>query len=113
MGKLLTMSDTINIGKNKKVLVSDIVGIKGEIFNFIKKGMQFDEEVLKEAHIAKTINNLKVYSVVAPHETEKKKTYGKDSESLKSILKSLNTLDSQEEYKEEEALDNIYSEEEE
>ena len=38
MDKKLTLNDTIKIGKNKKILISDIVGIKGEIFKYIKKG---------------------------------------------------------------------------
>lgn len=94
MEKLLTMNDTVNIGKNKKVLVSDLVPIKGEIFRLIKKGLQFDDEVLKEAHIKKTIRDVKVESVFVTHSCEKK-TYTKETESLKNILKSINTIENQ------------------
>ena len=94
MEKLLTMNDTINIGKNKKVTVSDLVPIKGKIFNLIKNGVQFDDEVLKESHITKTIRDVKVENVFVSHSPEKKK-YTKETESLKNILKSINTLESQ------------------
>ena len=64
------MSDTINVGKNKKVTVESLVPIKGEIFKLIKKGLQFDDEVLKKLFhtkrkrnqtIAKKLKALKVY----------------------------------------------------
>lgn len=122
MERILTMSDVINVSKNKKVLVSDLVHIKGEIFSLIKKGWQFDDEVLKEAHIRKIVREPKVRFVIADHEQEKNKDkYLKETESLKNILKSLNTLDNQteesfnnlEEYKEEEPIDNSYLEEDE
>ena len=117
MEEILTMSDTVNIGKNKKVLVSDLVGVKGEIFKLIKKGLQFDDEVLKEAHITKTIRDVKVCNVITTHEKDKKRTYGKETESVKNIIKSLNTLDNQniedfngDEDTNEEEIMNIYSE---
>ena len=122
MERILTMSDVINVSKNKKVLVSDLVHIKGEIFSLIKKGWQFDDEVLKEAHIRKIVREPKVRFVIVDHEQEKNKDkYLKETESLKNILKSLNTLDNQteesfnnlEEYKEEEPIDNSYLEEDE
>jgi hypothetical protein len=94
MEKLLTMNDTVNVGKNKKVLVSSLVPIKGEIFKLIKKGLQFDDEVLKEAHIIKTIKDVKIQTTIVPHSKEKK-TYTKETESLKNILKSINTLENQ------------------
>lgn len=93
MDKILTMSDTINVGKNKKVLVSDLVEIKGEIFNLLKKGFRFDEEVLKEAHITKTIRDVKINNCAIEHKAPKDKEYEKETESLNSIIKSLNTID--------------------
>ena len=111
--KILTMSDTVNVGKNKKVLVSDLVPVKGEIFKLIKKGLQFDDEVLKEAHIIKTIRDVTVKSVIVPHSREKK-TYEKESQSLKNILKSINTLETYEgeEIVDEAPAENILSDEE-
>ena len=93
MRKLLGMNDTIKVGKKQKISVSEIVDKKGKIFELIKNGMEFDDEVLEKAHIKKTIRNERVYSAFN-HEQDKQK-YEKDSESLKNILKSLNTLDNQ------------------
>ena len=94
MAHMLSMNDTINVGKNKHVLVSDIVHKKGEIFNLIKDGFQFDDEVLKEAHIKKTIRDVKTKLVIVNHEKEKKK-YKKETENLKNIIKSFHTIDNQ------------------
>lgn len=95
MDKIYTMSDYVNIGKNKKIAISDVVKVKGQIFNLIKKGFRFDDEVLKEAHIHKNVSNIKVYNEIAPRTETSSKAYGKESESLKNILKSLNILDNQ------------------
>lgn len=92
----LTLNDTINVGRNKKVLVSDLVGIKGEIFKYIKKGFYFDDEVLEKAGIKRTVREVKVYNVFVEHDKKQKvKVYPKETESLKNILKSLHTLDNQ------------------
>lgn len=93
MENVLSLNDTINIGKTKIILVSDIVKVKGKIFDLIKNGFLFDDEVLKEAHITKIIRDVKFSNVFSSHQDESKKTYQKETESLKNILKSLNTLD--------------------
>lgn len=95
MDKKLTLNDTINVGKNKKVLVSDLVGIKGEIFKYIKKGIWFDDEVLEKAGIKRTIREEKVETVFFDKKTKSEniKIYPKETESLKNVLKSINTLD--------------------
>ena len=95
MDKELTLNDTINVGKNKKVLISDLVGIKGEIFKYVKKGFWFDDEVLEKAGIKRIIREEKVETVFFDKKTKSEniKTYPKETESLKNILKSINTLD--------------------
>lgn len=95
MDKKLTLNDTINVGKNKKVLVSDLVGIKGEIFKYIKKGIWFDDEVLEKAGIKRIIREEKVETVFFDKKTKSEniKIYPKETESLKNVLKSINTLD--------------------
>lgn len=90
----LGMDDVVNVGKNNKITVSELVPVKGEIFNLIKKGFEFDDEVLEKAHIKKIIRDIQFKNVVVMHEQEKNRNkYVKETESLKSILKSLNTLD--------------------
>lgn len=92
----LGMDDVVNVGKNNKKTVSELVPLKGEIFNLIKKGFEFDDEVLEKAHIKKIIRDVQFKNVVVMHEQEKNKDkYVKESESLKTILKSLNTLENQ------------------
>ena len=95
MDKKLTLNDTINVGKNKKVLVSDLVGIKGEIFKYIKKGIWFDDEVLEKAGIKRIIREEKVETVFSDKKTKSEniKIYPKETEGLKNVLKSINTLD--------------------
>ena len=95
MDKKLTLNDTINVAKNKKVLVSDLVGIKGEIFKYIKKGVWFDDEVLEKAGIKRIIREEKVETVFSDKKTKSEniKIYPKETESLKNVLKSINTLD--------------------
>ncbi len=95
MDKKLTLNDTINVGKNKKVLVSDLVGIKGEIFKYIKKGIWFDDEVLEKAGIKRIIREEKVETVFSDKKTKSEniKIYPKETESLKNVLKTINTLD--------------------
>ena len=95
MSKKLKLDDVIKLEKRKKVLVSDIVGLKGKIFELIKEGFEFDDEVLDKAHIKKTCRDEMAYCQITDHKEKKKKEYAKDSESLKSILKSLSTLDNQ------------------
>ena len=95
MNKKLTLNDTINVGKNKKVLISDLVGIKGEIFKYVKKGIWFDDEVLEKAGIKRIIREEKVETVFVDQKVKPKniKIYPKETESLKNVLKSINTLD--------------------
>lgn len=95
MTQKFTLNDKINISKNRKVFVSELVGIQGEIFKYIKKGFDFDDEVLEKAGIKKSIRDEKVVTVLVEHEKIKEKVLPKDTESLKNILKSLNTLDNQ------------------
>ena len=90
---LLTMEDSINLGKGKKIAVTDLLKVKGGVFEYIKNGYQFDDEVLEKAHIKKTIRNQRVTGEFATPRITKTKTYEKDTESLKNILKSINTLE--------------------
>ena len=110
MDKKLTLNDTINVGKNKKVLISDLVDIKGEIFKYIKKGFWFDDEVLEKAGIKRTVRDEKIETVFADKKTNlNNKIYPKETESLKNVLKSINTLDNNDNITFEEENDDIYT----
>lgn len=96
------VDDVIHVSKTKKVPVSELLEKKC-VLEYIKKGYEFDDEVLKLAHITKTIRDVKIDNVfVDDKPTKKQKTLAKDTESLKNILKLINTLDKQqsEEYDE-------------
>ena len=91
---ILTMDSTLKGGKYNKKTVSEIVGIKGAIFSLIKDGYQFDDDVLKEAHILKVIHNVKSYSRVGGDDCYKvAEPLKKDTESVKHIISELNKLD--------------------
>ena len=70
--------------------VSDLID-KGLIFQMIKKGYRFDDEVLKLANITKTVHHHRVELVVLDHEKDTKK-YKKDTATLKEIIKEIDTL---------------------
>jgi hypothetical protein len=93
MDKIYTLSDTIKLDKKNKVAVSELVEQKGEIFNLIKNGLQFDDEVLEKAHIKKTIRDVRGYCGIYSNEKEKKINLPKDTKNVKSILKSINTIE--------------------
>lgn len=107
MIKKLTITDTINIGR-KKVTVSELVTEKGKIMSLIKKGYYFDDEVLSQAGIKRIVKETKIENVFVDHKQDTKK-YQKDTESMKNILKSINTLENiyqAEEIEDEEIEDN-------
>ena len=84
----LTMGDTIKNGAfaNKTV--------EGAIFSMIKDGYEFDDEVLKAAHIKKIIRDEKIDFVVNTNkDNNRSNPLPKETTSLKQILAELNTLD--------------------
>lgn len=97
MGRKLTLEDTINVGRNKRIPVSQLT--KHELFDFIKKGIDFDDATLEKFAIKRTIKNNKVVQVITLNKKQDTKVYDKETESLKKILKSLHTIDIQHEEK--------------
>ena len=95
MGKKLTLKDSIKIGKKQKITVEEIIDKKGEIFKYIKEGYEFDDEVLEKAHIKKNVKNTKIISGYISALKQKEKPLPKETESVKNILKSLNTIEEQ------------------
>ena len=93
MSKIFKITDKINFGKGKKIAVSEIVEKKGEIFKLIKEGYEFDDEVLEKAHIKKTIRDVKTITEFVTNKKIDNKSYPKETENIKTILKSINTLE--------------------
>ena len=83
----LGMDDVVNVGKNDKITVSELVPVKGEIFNLIKKGFEFDDEVLEKAHIKKIVRDEKINNIIVEHTPEKKKTYNNVLKVARLIMK--------------------------
>lgn len=78
-------------------LVSELIG-KGSIFQMLKKGYRFDDEVLEAAHITHKIRDEKTEIIISDH-AKQTKTYEKDTAPLKEILKQIETLEN-DDYKE-------------
>lgn len=92
----LSLNDTVNVGRNKFVKVSELVDDKKEIFRLIKNGTAFDDEVLQKCGIKKTIRNEHFVHVFVEHEKADKKELPKEKDSLKMILRSIHTINSEE-----------------
>lgn len=92
--KELNIDSEVPYGKYKSTKVSDyLIKDKKEIFNLLKLGYSFSEEILEKVGITKKTNAVQFSCDIAEHEFGNA-TYEKDSMSLKNILKSLHTIDS-------------------
>ena len=90
----LTMNDTIKNGKYIDKTVEEVTKIRGAIFSMIKDGYEFDDEVLKTAHISRTIRDERIDFVVSPHKDDNSsKPLPVETASMKQILAEINTLD--------------------
>jgi hypothetical protein len=92
--KTLTMESTIKMGASSPKRVSDLVKNKGKIISLIKEGYDFDGEVLKEAHITKTIRETKVWCGIMNTTGVRviNSSFSKDTTPLKQIISELNTI---------------------
>lgn len=107
MTMILNIHSEVTIGKHKGRSVNDILNIdKKEIFNLIKQGLLFDDEVLSIAGIKKSVRDVKVLQVFVEHEKDNKK-YEKETASLSKILKEIRTLDNIPEIDENENINQI------
>lgn len=84
------MDDVVTFGRSNRK-ISDLVKEKGAIMSLIKSGYDFEDDVLKEAHIKRIIRESNTELTIVDHEKDTK-IYKKDTDNLKSILKSINTL---------------------
>lgn len=94
MNTKLNLEDKVN-GKYKSKTIREIINLdKKYIFELIKQGYYFDDEVLNMAGIKKNVRNETIKLEIASHEKDNK-VYDKETESVKQILKSLLTIDNQ------------------
>lgn len=90
---MLNINSEVTIGKYKGKIVKDVLkNDKKEIFNLLKQGVLFDDNVLSLAGIRKNIRNVKITQVFTEHEKDTK-IYEKETISLSKILKEIRTLD--------------------
>lgn len=73
--------------------VSDIIENKREwVFQMLKKGYRFDDEVLKKAHIKHETRDHKIELIISDHAKDNK-TYKKDTATFKEIIKEIDVLE--------------------
>ena len=93
MNKALNINSVITSGNYKGKTVKDVLeNGKKEIFNLIKQGFLFDDEVLSLAGIKKNVRDVTVENVFVEHEKDNK-IYEKETTSLSKILKEIRTID--------------------
>lgn len=78
---------------NNKQVIEIINDNKRNIFQLLKKGYEFDDEVLSLAGIKKNVKNVKTRNQIVEHDKDTK-TYEIDKTPLHKILKEISTIDS-------------------
>ena len=88
----LTLDYVITKGKFKCKTIAEVIDIdRHEIFNMIKKGFYFDDEVLKAAHIIRHIRDSKIIQTIIDRKVVKDtKVYPKDTKKVSEIIDSMN-----------------------
>lgn len=89
--KKLGINDIFEEGKYKGKKVSSVVSNKKAIFDLLKTGCAFEDEVLEMAGIKKNVHDVKASTEVVEHEKDTK-VYPKETESLAKILKEIEVL---------------------
>lgn len=93
----LKLHNIIEDGKYKGKKVSELALNKKVIFELLKNGYNFDDEVLLQAGIKKTVRDIRTRTEVVEHEKDTK-VYPKESASISKILKDLETVVNQSQY---------------
>ena len=90
----LTLDYVITKGKFKGKTIAEVIDIdRHEIFNMLKKGFYFDDDVLKTAHITRHIRDSKIIHTIIDHKTVKDtKVYPKDTKKVSEIIDSMNYI---------------------
>ena len=90
----LSLESVIENGPYKGNTVRDIIKTdKKQLFDLIKRGVLFEEEVYKEARIQHNVRDYEIkHEVVDKIKLKDTKIYPKETESVKKIMESLLTL---------------------
>ena len=90
---VLNINSKIEGGKyDGKTINSILKSNKKEIFNLIKEGYIFDDEVLALAGIVKKIKSNTFKQIVVDHDSDNK-IYEKDTMSVAKIINDISTID--------------------
>ena len=101
--------DGINGYENKTVrdVIAEGNGNK-EIFKLVKRGYRFDDEVLNDCRISRTVRDEETYWEIAHHDSPKKpKTLKKDTAAYEEIVESLSHIEVEEEEKNEDEAEEM------
>lgn len=72
--------------------VAELTEKSGVILKMLKKGYQFDDEVLAKSRIKKIIRDEKIDLIISDHAKDTK-TYKKETASVKDIIKEIDVLE--------------------
>lgn len=93
MDKILKLRSIVPEGKYHSTIVNDkLIKDRKEIIELIKKGYQFSSEVMERAGFVKHIRNVTTKLAVVEHKKDNR-IYEKDTSDVKSIIRSISTLD--------------------
>lgn len=93
----LKLDNIIEDGKYKGKKVSELALNKKVIFELLKNGYNFDDEVLLQAGIKKTVRDIRTRTEVVEHKKDTK-VYPKETASVAKIVKDLETIVNQTQY---------------
>lgn len=93
----LKLDNIIEDGKYNGKKVSELALNKKVIFELLKNGYNFDDEVLLQAGIKKTVRDIRTRTEVVEHEKDTK-VYPKETASISKILNDLEAVVNQSQY---------------
>ena len=93
MAKILDLKSRVPEGKYKAMIIEDsLIHDRKEIMNLIKKGYSFSSEVMETAGFIKHIRKVTTSLSIVEHKKDTR-VYEKDTADIKSIIRSISTLD--------------------
>ena len=93
MAKILDLKSRVTEGKYKATIIEDsLIHDRKEIMNLIKKGYSFSSEVMETAGFIKHIRKVTTSLSIVEHKKDNR-VYEKDTADIKSIIRSISTLD--------------------
>lgn len=93
MTKILDLKSRVPEGKYKATIIGDsLIHDRREIIDLIKKGYSFSSEVMETAGFIKRIRKVTTSLSIVEHKKDNR-VYEKDTADIKSIIRSILTLD--------------------